>query len=247
MQTTAIVNEKGGTGKTTTAVNLSAAMAERGRRVLLVDLDGQAAASRWCGVEGDVRLARALRAGGGLVPIREAMPGVDLAPGGGELDAVSHELRPTQGGRLRAVLAELAGYDVALIDTPPGLSNRLIANALLAADAALVPVETSILALDGLRILLDTLADVRADLGHPIALAGVLAVRYDARTRLSAEVVAELRRARGGDVFDTVIRENVRLRECPASGQSILTFAPGSHGTEDFRALAGELEQRIRL
>lgn len=245
MHTIAIANEKGGTGKTTVAVNLSAALGELGRRVLLVDLDGQAAASRWVGVEHDARLADALRAGRGLQPIPEVMPGVALAPGCGQLDAVAHELRPTQGGRLRAVLADVDGFDYTLIDCPPGLANRLIANALLASDTALVPVETSILALDGLKILLDTLADVRRDLGHPISLLGILAVRYDARTRLSGEVVAELNRERPGDVFDTTIRENVRLRECPSSEQSILTYAPDSHGTEDFRALARELERRI--
>jgi len=242
MQTIAIVNEKGGTGKTTTAVNLSAALGEMGRKVLLVDLDGQAASSRWLGVEEDSRLADAMLRGGGLEPLENVVPGVSLAPGSGKLDSVSHDLRPTQGGQLRRVLSHVnGGYDYTLIDCPPSLGNRLIGNALLAATHAIVPVEMSILALDGLKILLTTLEDVREGFEHEIALAGVLACRYDARTRLSRLVLAELKRALPGKVFQTVIRENVRIRECPASGQSILTYAPNSHAAEDYRSLAREL------
>jgi len=237
----AIVNEKGGTGKTTTSVSLSAALGALGQKVLLVDLDGQAASSRWLGVEEDDRLAEALRRGGGLEPIRDVLPNVSLAPASGKLDSVSHDLRPTQGGQLRKVLSAVEGFDFILIDCPPSLGNRLIGNALLAATHVIVPVETSILALDGLKILLTTLEDVRDGFGHEIVLGGVLACRYDGRTRLSQLVLAELRRALPGKVFNTVIRENVRMRECPASGQSILTFAGDSHAAKDYRALAQEL------
>jgi len=242
MWTIAVVNEKGGTGKTTTAVNLAAAMGRLGRSVLLVDLDGQAASSRWLGVEDDNRLADALLAGEGLAPIADLLPGVSLAPATGKLDSVAHDLRPTQGGQLRKVLGKLADrYEFALIDCPPSLGNRLIGNALLASTHVIVPVETSILALDGLKILLTTLEDVREGFGHEIALAGVLACRFDGRTRLSRLVLDELRRALPGKVFRTVIRENVRMRECPASGQSIMAFAPDSHAAEDYAALAAEV------
>jgi chromosome partitioning protein len=237
----AIVNEKGGTGKTTTSVSLSAALGEQGQRVLLVDLDGQAASSRWVGVEEDNRLADALCRGKGLEPIPDVLPNVSLAPASGKLDSVAHDLRPTQGGQLRKVLGQQKDFDFVLIDCPPSLGNRLIGNALLAATHVLVPVETSILALDGLRILLTTLQDVRDGFGHDLVLAGVLACRYDPRTRLSRLVLAELRRALPAKVFDTVIRENVRMRECPASGQSILGYAGESHAAEDYRALATEL------
>ncbi len=237
----AIVNEKGGTCKTTTSVNLAAALGEAGKQVLLVDLDGQAASSRWVGVEEDNRLAEAMCRGKGLEPIRDVLPGVSLAPASGKLDSVAHDLRPTQGGQLRKVLGELTGFDFILIDCPPSLGNRLIGNALLAASHVLVPVETSILALDGLKILLTTLDDVREGFDHKIVLAGVLACRYDPRTRLSRLVLAELQRALPGKVFATVIRENVRMRECPASGQSILTFADDSHAAADYRALAKEI------
>jgi len=245
MRTIAIVNEKGGTGKTTTAVNLSAALGSLGQKVLLVDLDGQAASSRWLGVEEDSRLADALLAGEGLEPLDNVMPGVSLAPATGKLDSVSHDLRPSQGGQLRKVLAKVHDrYDLTIIDCPPSLGNRLIGNALLAATHALVPVETSILALDGLKILLTTLEDIREGFGHEIVLAGVLACRYDGRTRLSRLVLRELQRALPGKVFRTVIRENVRMRECPASGESILSFAPESHAAEDYKTLAVEMLSR---
>lgn len=238
----AIINEKGGTAKTTTSVNLAAALGEQGQRVLLVDLDGQAASSRWVGVEEDNRLAEAMGRGGGLKPIPDVMPNVSLVPASGKLDSVAHDLRPTQGGQLRRILAEISDdYDYILIDCPPSLGNRLIANGLLAATHVIVPVETSILALDGLKILLTTLEDVRDGFGHDIVLAGVLACRYDGRTKLSRLVLEELRRALPGRVFNTLIRENVRMRECPASGQSILAFAPDSPGAADYRALATEL------
>jgi chromosome partitioning protein len=237
----AIVNEKGGTAKTSTTVNLSAALGELGKKVLLVDLDGQAASSRWMGVEEDNRLAEALCQGGGLEPIPEVAPGVSLAPASGKLDSVAHDLRPTQGGQLRKVLSEMKGFDYVFIDCPPSLGNRLIGNAFLAATHVIVPVETSILALDGLRILLTTLEDVREGFGHDISLGGVLACRYDARTKLSGLVLKELRRALPGKVYDTVIRENVRMRECPASGQSILQFAPDSNAAKDYAALAKEI------
>ena len=237
----AVVNEKGGTGKTTTAVNLAAALGEQGQNVLLVDLDGQAASSRWVGVEDDNRLSDALCQGGGLEPIPDVMPNVSLAPASGKLDSVSHDLRPTQGGQLRKVLSGMTGFDYILIDCPPSLGNRLIGNALLAATHVIVPVETSILALDGLKILLTTLEDIRDGFGHNLILGGVLACRYDGRTRLSRLVLEELRRALPNKVFETIIRENVRMRECPASGQSILGFAPTSHAAEDYRALASEM------
>ncbi|MFA6134307.1 MAG: AAA family ATPase [Phycisphaerae bacterium] len=241
MHTIAIVNEKGGTGKTTTTVNLSAALGEAGKKVLLVDLDGQAASSRWLGVQEDSRFADALWRGTGLEPIAEVMRNVSLAPGHGKLDAVAHDLRPTQGGQLRKLLGEMTLFDYILIDCPPSLGNRLIGNALLAATQALVPVETSILALDGLKILLTTLDDIREGFGHAIELAGVVACRYDHRTRLSRMVLEELRRALPGKVFQTVIRENVRIRECPATGMSILGYAPDSHAAEDYRSLAREV------
>jgi chromosome partitioning protein len=248
MQTIAIVNEKGGTGKTTTAVNLAAALGEMGESVLLVDLDGQAASSRWLGVEDDVRLANALLRGGGLEPIGDVAPGLSLAPGSGKLDSVAHDLRPTQGGQLRRVLAEVADqFNYILIDCPPSLGNRLIGNALLASGQAIAPVEPSILALDGLGILLTTLQDIREGFGHNIVLLGALACRYDARTRLSRLVLAELKRALPGRVFNTVIRETVRMQECPASGMSIHRYAPESLAAKDYMALAKELLSKSAL
>ena len=243
MQTIAIVNEKGGTAKTTTTVNLAACLGRRGHRVLVVDLDGQAATSRWFGVEDDPRLAEALVGGGGLRPIEGVVDNVDLAPASGRIDSVAHELRPTQGGQLRKILAEHeTRYDFTLIDCPPSLGNRLIGNALLAASHAIAPVETSILALDGLRMLLTMLGDIRDGFGHDIRLMGILACRYDARTRLSRLVLAELQRTLPDHVFRTIIRSNVKLQEAPAAQQSILEYAPQSGASEDYQSLAREVE-----
>ncbi len=244
MKTVAIINEKGGTAKTTTTVSLAAALGEIGQKVLVVDLDGQAASSRWMGVEGDSRLADAMIAGEGLEPIRDVLPNVDLAPASGKIDSVAHELRPTQGGQLRRVLAEVQSkfqYDYILLDCPPSLGNRLIGNAMLAATHALVPVETSILALDGLRILLTMLKDIRQGFDHNIELLGVLACRYDARTRLSRLILSELHRALPNNVFRTVIHNTIRIQECPAVIKSILEYAPDCPAAKDYRMLAKEL------
>ncbi|MFP4052442.1 MAG: AAA family ATPase [Phycisphaerae bacterium] len=246
MLTIAIVNEKGGSGKTTTTVNLAAALGEINQRVLLVDLDGQAASTRWLGIEGDTRFADALWRGTGLHAIPDVLPNVSLAPGHAKLDSVAHDLRPTQGGQLRKLLREVEDeYDLCLIDCPPSLGNRLIGNALVAATHAVVPVETSILAMDCMQSLLETIEDVREGLGHDIELMGILACRFDARTNLSRSVLGELHRALPGKVLNTAIRENVRLRECPAAGESILTFAPKSNGAEDYRILAREVVEII--
>ena len=205
-------------------------------------VDGQAATSRWFGVEDDARLADAIIAGGGLAPIEQVSTGVDLAPSSGKIDSVAHELRPTQGGQLRKVLAEHEDhYDFAVIDCPPSLGNRLIGNALLAASHALVPVETSILALDGLRLLLTMLGDVRDGFDHDIRLLGVLACRYDGRTRLSRLVLGEMQRALPGYVCETTIRACIRLQECPATQTPIFTYAPQSSAADDYRALAAEV------
>jgi chromosome partitioning protein len=228
-------------------VNLSAALAELGHKVLLLDLDGQAASSRWLGVEEDSRLADAILAGGGLVPLATHVPNLYLAPGSGRLDSIAHDLRPTQGGQLRRVLAELEGqFDYVLMDCPPSLGNRLIGNALLAAREALVPVETSILALDGLRILLTVIEDVRKGFDHEIELLGVLPCRYDSRTRLSRLVVAELERALPGKIFHSRIREAVRIRECPAVSQTIFEYAPECHAAQDYRSLAREVVEGLQ-
>ncbi len=242
MQIIAIINEKGGTAKTTTTVNLAAALGRLGKKVLVVDLDGQAASSRWLGVEEDHRLAEAIVRGSGLEPIPDVAQNVDLAPASGKIDSVAHDLRPTQGGQLRKLLREMEGqYEYILLDCPPSLGNRLIGNALLAATHALAPVECSILALDGLRILLTMLEDIKAGFGHDIRMLGVLACRYEHSERLSRLVLAELQRALPGKVFSTVIRETVRIQEAPASGKCIMEYAPSCPASEDYMALAHEV------
>jgi chromosome partitioning protein len=241
MRTIAIVNGKGGTGKTTTAVHLAAALGEAGKEVLLVDLDGQATASRWLGVPDDPRFADALSRGTGLEPLKNVMPHVALAPGHGKLDAIALDLHPSQAGQLRKVLAEQRGFDFILIDCPPSLGNRLVGSALLAAQEAIVPVEPSPWALNSLALLQAVMEEIRKGPGHRIEITGVLACRCDGQARLGRSALEELRRALGSKVFQTVIREDDRLHESCSSGKSPLAFAPDSHAARDYRALAKEL------
>jgi chromosome partitioning protein len=242
MQTVAILNQKGGSGKTTTAVNLSAALGELGRRVLLVDLDPQASASRWLAVDDvagalyDVLVQRQA-----LEPYVQptGVPGVDLVPARQDLAVAELEARRKPGAELviRAALAKLPRrWDVALLDCPPSL-GLLTINALAAADEVLVPVEAHILALEGLADLLGTIELVREALNPGLRVSGVLACRVS-RTRRTREVVALLHQQFPETMLDTAVRESARLAEAPAFKQPILSYAPDSTGAEDYRAIA---------
>lgn len=244
----AVVNHKGGSGKTTTTVNLAAAAAEVGRSTLVIDLDPQASASAWLGIRdgdrrlldvlhGDARLADALR--------DTAVAGVELAPASPWL-IHADATRALGGGDppLRRALSDLPRrWDYVLLDCPPAV-GPLAAAALAAVDEVLVPVETHVLALDGLAQLLQSIERVRERLNPGLRLAGIVACRVDARTRHSLEIVAELRRRFGDLVYTTVIRENVRLAECPSFAVPITRYDPRSSGSADYRALARELIER---
>jgi chromosome partitioning protein len=243
----AVVNHKGGSGKTTTTVNLAAAAGEVGRRVLVIDLDPQASASAWLGVrdagrdlldvlEGTAELPSAVRV--------TTVPGVDLVPASAWL--IHAQVGQVLGDDppLRRALHDLpATWDYVLIDCPPAV-GPLTAAALAAVDDILVPVEAHVLALDGLAQLLQSIERVRQRLNPELHIAGIVACRVDARTRHSPEIVAELRRRFGDTVHATVIRENVRLAECPSFGEPITRYDPRSSGAADYRALARELIER---
>lgn len=253
-RTIAVTNEKGGSGKTTTAVNLGAALAERGRRVLVVDLDPQASATAWLGGAGDgptirdvltrrVSLADAAR--------ESSAPGVLLVPSVRDLANVEGELRASSaaaatmhqrfGRALEALPDDVV--DVVLVDCPPAL-GFLTLSALLGCRELVVPVEARSMALQGLSNLATTLAELRDDLGADLTVAGILACRVDARTNLSREVVEALREHPefGPLTLQTVIRENVRLSEAPLYHLPVTLSAPTSPGAEDYRAAAGELD-----
>ena len=250
MITIAIAMQKGGSGKSTTAVNLAAALAEQGRRILVVDCDPQGNASGWFAVtEPGKGLFGVLCEGGKArdAIISTATSGVDILPASPWLVAAERQLASEVGAEiiLRRKLKDVENdYDIALLDTPPTL-GALTVGALVAADYALVPCEAHVLALTGLAQLMSTLDTVRDRLNENLKLLGVVACRVDARTRHGSEVLEELRKRFPNETFQTVIRESVRLAECPSFGEPILSYDPRGAGTMDYRALAGEVLERL--
>jgi len=247
MRTLAIANQKGGSGKTTTSVNLAAALGEQGRRVLTVDLDPQHSATAWFGLRNAGKGVLGIFMGDGdLLEFIQATgaPGVDLAPSSAWLVGVEKILAGEVGAEtiLRRQLDKLPGdrWDYVLIDCPPTLGILTI-NALAAARELLVPVEAHVMALAGLAQLLHTVEVVKERLNPDLKVTGVLACRVDGRTRHARDVVDMLRERSGDLVYQTVIRENVRLAECPSFGQPITQYDPKSHGAADYRALAREV------
>jgi chromosome partitioning protein len=246
----AIANQKGGVGKTTTAVNVAACIAEAGYRTLLVDVDAQANAT--------VGLGRAKRlepslydvlcgdasAGDAVVP--SAVEGLDLLPAHPDLAAASVELPRAPGSetRLRDALADLRDrYAYVILDCPPSL-GPLTVNALVAADRVIVPVQTEYFALEGLAGLLDTLALIQRELNPRLAVAGMLLTMHDGRTRLGRDVEREVREHFPDLVFDTVIPRNVRIGEAPSFGRPVIHHDPHSTGAGAYFELAKEVAQR---
>jgi len=244
-----VVNQKGGVGKTTTAVNLTAALAAAGSRALLCDFDPQANATSGFGVEKD-----AVRCSSYDVVIngraaREAVVRTkfgDLIPSSPALSGAGVELvgLDRREFRLRDALAPLRNdYDYILVDCPPSL-ELLTLNALCAADAVLIPVQCEYYALEGLRDLMSTLRAVKRGFNPNIAVFGVLLTMYDGRTNLSAQVAEEVRRHFPGKVFAAVIPRNVRLSEAPSHGLPIFAYDRFSRGAESYAALAAEILNR---
>lgn len=247
MRVIALLNQKGGSGKTTTAVNLAAALAEDGKRALLVDFDPTAAASSWLGVPSDSGgLLEALTADASLVElVRETgLPGLDVIPSSVVLQGAEKRLAGEIGAEtlLKRRMTKLPKdrWDYIFLDCPPTV-GLLGLNALAAAQEILIPVEAHVITLGGLVSLMQTIEVVRERLNPDLKVCGILACRVDNRTNHAVEVVASLREKFGPLVFKTVVRENVRLAECPSFGKPITRYAPSSPGAEDYRALAKEL------
>jgi len=251
MRKLAVTNQKGGSGKTTTAVNLSAALGEKGRKVLLIDLDPQSSATAWLGVKDAGRGLFDIFANNeritNIVRNTEA-PGVQLVPASAWLVGTEKALAGEVGGEtiLKRELANISGFDYAIIDCPPSLGILTI-NALAAAEELIIPVEAHVLALAGLAQLLQTVDKVKERLNTQLQIAGILACRVDARTRHSQEIVDQLRSRFGPQIYKTVIRENIRLAEAPSFGQDILRYDPKSNGAEDYRNLANKVIRQEKI
>jgi len=248
MRTIAVMNQKGGSAKTTTTVNLAAALGMLGKKVLVADLDPQANATGWLGAADGKGVFEVLTGEKKLLEIVKpsSAAGVDSVPGSAWLAGAERTLAGEVGAELvfRKALERLPEkWDVVLVDCPPAI-GLLSISALAACEEVLIPCEAHTMALSGLAGLVQTLERVRERLNPELELAGVLACRVDGRTRLSEEVVATLRDRFGKDVFRTVVRENVRLAECFSFAQSIFDYDPRSTGAEDYAAAAKELIAR---
>jgi chromosome partitioning protein len=255
----ALANQKGGVGKTTTAINLGTALAAIGERVLIVDLDPQGNASTGLGIDRRNRNCSTYDVLIGEAPLREAVvatavPRLHIAPSTMDLSGLELELGATRDRayRLRDAIAALnhnaepkADYTYVLIDCPPSL-NLLTVNAMAASDAILVPLQCEFFALEGLSQLLQTVEQVRSTLNPNLSIHGIVLTMFDSRNNLSNQVVADVRQFMGKKVYDTMIPRNVRISEAPSYGKPVLVYDLKCSGSEAYLKLATEVIQRER-
>jgi chromosome partitioning protein len=249
----AIANQKGGVGKTTTSVNLAAALAKHGQRTLLVDLDPQGNATMGSGID-KTRLERSVyHVLVGLAELAEAKAvsptgGFDLLPANRDLAGAEIEMVSLDKRELRlkqALLEKAADYDFVLIDCPPSLS-LLTLNGLCAAHGVVIPMQCEYYALEGLSDLVNTIKKVHANLNRDLKIIGLLRVMFDTRSTLSNQVSAQLESHFGEKVFRTIVPRNVRLAEAPSFGIPGVLFDPAAKGAQAYLAFAAEMVERVK-
>lgn len=249
----AITNQKGGVGKTTTAINLATAMAAVGKKVLLIDLDPQGNATTGVGIERDQRkitMYEVMR-GEALIDaaaLPTAIPGLSLVPATVDLSGAEIELMEEKDRtfRLKDALDRSRSrehYDFIIIDCPPSLS-LLTLNALVAATSVLVPLQCEFFALEGLSLLLSTIEQIKASYNPELEIHGILLTMFDRRNNLSEQVAADVRNYLGDKVFETIIPRNVRVSEAPSYGQPSLLYDSSCPGSQAYIRLAAEMLKR---
>ena len=248
----AVANQKGGVGKTTTAINLATAIAATKRRVLIIDFDPQGNASTALGIDKKTCPANSYDVVMGEATLAEALvdtgiPGLFLIPSSQDLSGAEVELVDVEGReyRLARALKGVQGFDFILIDCPPSL-NLLTVNALVAAQSVMVPLQCEFLALEGISLLVKTIERVKASLNPELELHGIVLTMFDKRNNLSDEVAADVRGYFGDKVFKTVIPRNVRVSEAPSYGKPVLLYDWRCAGSEAYVHLAGEVLRRER-
>ena len=247
----AVVNQKGGVGKTTTTINLAAALTLKGKKVLLIDMDPQGNAATGLGIpraSREITIYDVLVDGAALsdATLETSVPGLKLIPSHVDLAGAELEIGDRAGRTtiLRDAINEVSSqYDYVLIDCPPSL-NLLTVNALSASRSVLVPLQCEFFALEGLSQLLQTIEMAKARINPDLVIDGVVLTMYDPRNRLSAQVAADVRKHLGRAVFQTIIPRNVRIAEAPSFGKPVLMYDPHCTGSKAYKALAMEMLSR---
>ena len=254
----ALANQKGGVGKTTTAINLGTALAAIGERVLIIDLDPQGNASTGLGIDRKIRLRSTYDVLIGSTPLRgaileTAVPRLHIAPSTLDLSGIELEIAQERDRafRLRNAITTLGSepdpaFSYVLVDCPPSL-NLLTVNAMAAANAILVPLQCEFFALEGLSQLLKTVEQVRTTLNPGLTIHGIVLTLYDARNNLSGQVVADVRQFMGEKVYQTIIPRNVRVSEAPSYGKPVLLYDLKCVGSQAYLRLASEIIQREKI